>query len=138
MKNKLTLKLRSQELLLRTGSLGCQSAALFTKYLPAVTERRSVCSQVSEPRARRHAAGHGRRIHLGPGVSPRHPGRAQRALPGEQLMEQQQLEVGNVNKKDCESCSAATTEWGEAAVVSAPTEVKTWDCVFVFCVEFIL
>lgn len=42
MKNKLTLKLRSQELLLKA-ALGCQSVTLFTKYLTAVTDHGSLC-----------------------------------------------------------------------------------------------
>lgn len=99
MKNKLTLKLHSQELLLKA-ALGLPVSHIIYKiphccYWP----RLSVCSQVSEPRAGCHASGHSWRIHLSFGMSSSYSGCSQWAVPSERLNTSEQPLVRNVTER---------------------------------------
>lgn len=85
MKNKLTLKLHSQELLLKP-ALGLPVSHIIYKiphccYWPGL----SVCSQVSEPRAGCHGSGHSWRIHLSFGMPSSSSRRFRWAFPCEEL-----------------------------------------------------
>lgn len=129
MKNKLTLKLHSQELL--RAALGLPVSHIIYK-IPRCCcwPRLSVCSQVSEPRAGCHASGHSWRIHISFGLSSSRSGCSQWAVPSERL-----ITTRNVTERTIK----ATLLPREAAVLdSALTEFwSRCTSLFIFCVNFI-
>lgn len=92
-KNKLKLRLHSQEESLKA-AFGVPARQIISNISNLrYSAELSVCSQVSESRAGRRDSGHSWRIHLSFGVLSRHPGRIQRAVPSERLKKLLQLEM---------------------------------------------